>query len=126
VVSLQGVNTDIFWQRIREFRDLFEGWADIESLSLQLEKFSQSLAEIRDIWHALFVFIGLTLVIMMMLLVAIFRYHLRLFIDERTVGRLVGADPIFIWWPHVVTSIIYLTLSISVSIWLFFLLQYIF
>ncbi len=35
--------------------------------------------------------------LMLMLLVAILRYHLRLFEEERVVGRLVGADPVFIW-----------------------------
>lgn len=97
VVPLQGVDTDIFWKRIGEFRDLFEGGVDIESLHLRLEKFEESLNEIRDIWVALLLFTGLTLILMLMLLVAILRYHLRLFAEERVVGRLVGADPVFIW-----------------------------
>lgn len=89
VIPLQGMDTDMFWKRIREFRDLFDGGVDIQSLRLRLEKFEESMEEIRDIWVALLLFTGLTLVLMMMLLIAILRYHLRLFQGERVVGRLV-------------------------------------
>lgn len=79
----------MFWKRIQEFRDLFEGGVNIENLRARLERFSQSLDEIGDIWRALIVFTGLTIVLMTMLLTAILRYHLRLFESERIVGRLV-------------------------------------
>lgn len=55
------------------------------------EKFNRSIDEIRNIWIALLFFVGLTVMLMLMLLVAILRYHLRLFEEERVVGRLVGA-----------------------------------
>ncbi|MCB9806316.1 hypothetical protein H6768_00110 [Candidatus Peribacteria bacterium] len=97
VIPLRGINTDIFWTRIQEFRDLFEGGADITHLQERLEKFNQSLEDVHDIWIALLIFTGLTLTLMVMLLIAIIRYHLRLFMEERIVGRLVGADPLFIW-----------------------------
>jgi cell division protein FtsX len=126
VIPLQGVNTDIFWQRIREFRDLFEWGAEIQDLRMRLKKFNESLDEIRDIWVALLLFTGLTLVLMLMLLVAILRYHLRLFTGERVVGRLVGADPIFIWWPHAVTGTVYLVMSMAIAFGLFQLLQHFF
>ena len=83
------MNTDIFWQRIQEFRDLFEGGVNIENLRARLERFSQSLDEIVDIWRALIVFTGLAVVLMTMLMTAILRYHFRLFESERVVGRLV-------------------------------------
>gem|GEM_PF-1133065 len=89
VVPLQGIDTEVFWTRIQEFRDLFEGGVDIDSLHDRLERFSQSMQDIHDIWLALIVFTGLTIILMLMLLVAIFRYHLRLYRDERVVGRLV-------------------------------------
>lgn len=97
VVPLRGVNTDMFWKRIQEFRDLFEGGVDVRDLRVRLEKFSRSLDDVRDIWRALIIFTGLTIVLMIILFIAILRYHLRLFEDERIVGRLVGADPVFIW-----------------------------
>jgi len=89
VIPLQGMDTDMFWKRIREFRDLFEGGVDIQSLRSRLQNYEESMNEIRDIWVALLLFTGLTLVLMTMLLIAILRYHLRLFQDERIVGRLV-------------------------------------
>jgi cell division protein FtsX len=61
---------------------------------------------------------------MMMLLIAIFRYHLRLYRDERIVGRLVWADPIFIWWPHVVTATLYTIVSLGLGLGLFQVLRY--
>lgn len=89
VIPLQGMDTDMFWKRIREFRDLFEGGVDIQNLRVRLENYEQSMDEIHDIWVALLLFTGLTLLLMMMLLAAILRYHLRLFQGERVVGRLV-------------------------------------
>jgi cell division protein FtsX len=89
VIPLQGMDTDMFWKRIREFRDLFEGGVDIQSLRIRLENYEHSMDEIHDIWVALLLFTGLTLVLMVMLLIAILRYHLRLFQGERMVGRLV-------------------------------------
>lgn len=91
------MNTDMLWTRIQEFRDLFESGTEVRNLRSRLERFDRSLVEIREIWMILLVFIGLTLTLMTMVLIAILRYHLRLFQDERLVGRLVGADPIFIW-----------------------------
>jgi cell division protein FtsX len=97
IIPLQGMDTDVLWTRIQEFRDLFESGTEVTNLRSRLERFNQSLTEIREIWMVLLVFIGLTLTLMAMVLIAILRYHLRLFQDERIVGRLVGADPIFIW-----------------------------
>lgn len=97
IIPLQGINTDILWTRIQEFRDLFESGTEVTNLRARLERFDRSLADIRQIWTVLLVFIGLTLILMCMVLVAVLRYHLRLFQDERIVGRLVGADPVFIW-----------------------------
>lgn len=97
MIPLQGIDTQIFWTRIQEFRDLFEGGVEIDSLRTRLEKFRESMQEVHDIWIALVVFVVLTVMLMLMLFVAIIRYHLRRFADERIVGRLVGADPIFIW-----------------------------
>lgn len=79
----------MFWKRVREFRDLFEGGVDIQNLRIRLENYKQSMDEIQGIWIALLLFTGLTLILMTMLLVAILRYHLRLFQGERVVGRLV-------------------------------------
>ncbi|MBP6921453.1 hypothetical protein KBB89_02825 [Candidatus Gracilibacteria bacterium] len=126
IVPLQGIDTDVFWKRIQEFRDLFEGGADVRSLRVRLEKFNRSIDEIRNIWIALLFFVGLTVMLMLMLLVAILRYHLRLFEEERVVGRLVGADPVFIWGPHVVTGTVYLIMSSLIGVGLFQLLHYFF
>jgi len=97
IIPLQGMNTDMLWTRIQEFRDLFESGTEVRNLRGRLERFDRSLVEIREIWFVLLIFISLTLVLMAMVLIAILRYHLRLFQDERIVGRLVGADPVFIW-----------------------------
>lgn len=97
IIPLQGMDTDVLWTRIQEFRDLFESGTEVTNLRSRLERFNQSLTDIREIWMVLLVFIGLTLTLMAMVLIAILRYHLRLFQDERIVGRLVGADPVFIW-----------------------------
>jgi cell division protein FtsX len=97
IIPLQGMNTDMLWTRIQEFRDLFESGTEVRNLRARLERFDRSLVEIREVWWVLLVFISLTLVLMAMVLIAILRYHLRLFQDERIVGRLVGADPVFIW-----------------------------
>ncbi len=83
------METDIFWKRIREFRDLFDGGVDIQNLRSRLQNYEESMNEIHDIWIALLLFTGLTLLLMLMLLLAILRYHLRLFQGERVVGRLV-------------------------------------
>jgi cell division protein FtsX len=126
LIPLQGIDTALLWQRIQEFRDLFDSGVDSTNIRMRLEKFEQSMQDIRDIWVALLVFTGLTLLLMCMLLVAILRYHLRLFYSERVVGRLVWADPVFIWWPHIVTGILYIVVSIALALWLFQLLHYLF
>lgn len=89
IIPLQGMNTDTLWTRIQEYRDLFESSTEVTNLKSRLERFNKSLEDIQQIWTVLLVFIGLTLILMGMLLVAILRYHLRLFQDERIVGRLV-------------------------------------
>lgn len=89
IIPLQGINTDTLWTRIQEYRDLFESSTEVTNLKSRLERFNRSLQDIQQIWTVLLVFIGLTLILMGMVLVAILRYHLRLFQDERIVGRLV-------------------------------------
>ncbi len=89
IIPLQGMNTDTLWTRIQEYRDLFESSTEVTNLKSRLERFNKSLEDIQQIWTVLLVFIGLTLILMGMVLVAILRYHLRLFQDERIVGRLV-------------------------------------
>lgn len=89
IIPLQGMNTDILWTRIQEYRDLFESGVEVSNLRARLERFENSLQEIRDIWVILLIFIGLTLTLMILVFIAIIRYHLRLFQDERIVGRLV-------------------------------------
>lgn len=89
IIPLQGINTDILWTRIQEYRDLFESGVEVSNLHVRLERFENSLQEIRDIWMILLIFIGLTLTLMILVFIAIIRYHLRLFQDERIVGRLV-------------------------------------
>lgn len=89
VIPLQGVNTDMFWNRIQAYRDLFESGADSTNLRMRLEQFEKSLREIEEVWVILLVILSLIGVLMLMLLGAILRYHLRLFQDERIVGRLV-------------------------------------
>ncbi len=89
IIPLQGINTDMLWTRIQEYRDLFESSTEVTNLKSRLERFNRSLQDIQQIWTVLLVFIGLTLILMGMVLVAILRYHLRLFQDERIVGRLV-------------------------------------
>jgi len=97
VIPLKGVDTDMLWKRIRAFRDLFESGTDISQLRTRLNRFESALNNIERIWTALLVFIGMTVMLMIIVLISILRYHLRLFQDERIVGRLVGADPAFIW-----------------------------
>lgn len=97
VVPLQGMDTDMLWRRIRAFRDLFESGTDIAQLRTRLNRFESALDNVERIWTALLVFIGMTLLLMSIVLLSVLRYHLRLFQDERIVGRLVGADPAFIW-----------------------------
>lgn len=89
IIPLQGINTDTLWTRIQEYRDLFESSTEVTNLKSRLERFNRLLQDIQQIWTVLLVFIGLTLILMGMVLVAILRYHLRLFQDERIVGRLV-------------------------------------
>ena len=97
IVPLQGIDTELFWKRIQEFRDLFEGGIDIRDLHHRLEQFHQSLSDIGHIWIALLIFTGLTVFLMIVLFITILRYHLRLFEPERRIGRYVGADPVYIW-----------------------------
>lgn len=89
IIPLQGMDTALLWKRIQEFRDLFDSGADGANIRMRLEKYEQSMQDIQDIWVVLLLFTGLTLLLMCMLLIAILRYHFRLFASERVVGRLV-------------------------------------
>lgn len=123
IIPLEAMNTDILWTRIQEYRDLFESGTEVSDIRVRLERFEQSLQDIREIWAILLVFIALTILLMGMVLIAIVRYHLRLFQDERMVGRLVGADPLFIWGPHVITVTLYIFLSLGCALGLFQVFQ---
>jgi cell division protein FtsX len=123
IIPLTGIDTDMLWRRIREFRDLFESDADVSQLRIRLERFENSLQEMEHIWTAILIFIGLTLTLMTIVLVAILRYHLRLFQSERIVGRIVGADPVYIWWPHVITMLFYISVSTACALGLFQVFQ---
>ncbi len=97
IVPLQGVNIPLLWQKIQEYRDLFETSITDQTLQARLAGFEQSLADIQRVWYALLTFTLLTGLLIVFILIAIIKYHLRFFQDEREVGRLVGADPVFLW-----------------------------
>lgn len=119
IIPLQGVDTDLLWARIQEFRDLFESDTEISGLRMRLKRFQNSLEDIQEVWTVLLVFLCLTVALMAVVLLAVLRYHLRLFQDERIVGRLVGADPVFIWGPHAITMILYLIVGTACAFGLF-------
>lgn len=97
MVPLYGTDITVLWTRIQEFRDIFDSVQSFETLRSRLKRFDASMERIDHIVTVLWVFLGLTGVLMLLLIAVMIRYQARLFRHERIIGHLVGAHPLYFW-----------------------------
>jgi cell division protein FtsX len=97
MVPLYGTDITVLWTRIQEFRDIFDSVQSFETLRSRLKRFDTSMERINHIVSVLWVFLGLTGILMFLLIAVMIRYQARLFRHERIIGHLVGAHPFYFW-----------------------------
>lgn len=103
MIPLYGTDITILWKSIQEYRDIFDSVQSFDTMRTRLKKFENAMDDINHIVSVLAIFAGLTVLLMFVLVFAMIRYHLKVFHAEIILGRLVGADPMYFWGPHILS-----------------------
>lgn len=97
MIPLYGTDITMLWKNIQEYRDIFDSVQSFDTMRTRLKKFENAMDDINHIVGVLTVFAGLTILLMIVLVIAMIRYHVKVFHHEIILGRLVGADPLYFW-----------------------------
>lgn len=97
MIPLYGTDIARLWQNIQEYRDIFDSVQSFDTMRTRLKKFENAMDDINHIVGVLTLFAGLTILLMIILVIAMIRYHVKVFHHEIILGRLVGADPLYFW-----------------------------
>lgn len=97
MIPLYGTDIAHLWQNIQEYRDIFDSVQSFDTMRTRLKKFENAMDDINHIVGVLTLFAGLTILLMIILVIAMIRYHVKVFHHEIILGRLVGADPLYFW-----------------------------
>ncbi len=122
---LSWVNIEALSDQIRAYRDIFEP-VQFEEIRKTLKRFDLTLQRFGLIEKSIRIFLVSTFLVIIVAFYLVIRYHFRVFQSERDIARLVGADPIFVWWPYVFSLTLYITCSLLISGLLFWVLSSIF
>jgi cell division protein FtsX len=116
MIPLYWADLTTLWTRIQEYRDLFDSVQSSDSLRSRLKKFENSLQEIDHLVRIIMVFVGISGAIGLLLGIVMIRYQARLFRHEQIIGRLVGAHPIFFWWPHILSILLFAGIGYGIAV----------
>ena len=97
MIPLYGTDITVLWKNIQEYRDIFDSVQSFDTMRTRLKKFENAMDDINHIVGVLTLFAGLTILLMIVLVIAMIRYHVKVFHHEIVLGRLVGADPLYFW-----------------------------
>ncbi len=89
MIPLYGTDITLLWKSIQEYRDIFDSVQSFDAMRTRLKKFENAMDDINHIVSVLAIFSGLTVLLMIVLVVAMIRYHVKVFHHEIILGRLV-------------------------------------
>ena len=119
MIPLYGTDITVLWKNIQEYRDIFDSVQSFDTMRTRLKKFENAMEDINHIVGVLALFAWLTVLLMAVLVIAMIRYHVKMFHSEIILGRLVWADPLYFWGPHIVSIVVYAGLGFSGALIIF-------
>lgn len=119
MIPLYGTDITLLWKSIQEYRDIFDSVQSFDAMRTRLKKFENAMDDINHIVSVLAIFSGLTVLLMIVLVVAMIRYHVKVFHHEIILGRLVWADPVYFWGPHILSVMLYMICGFSCALLIF-------
>jgi cell division protein FtsX len=122
-VPLYGADIGAFWTLVSEYGMIFEKIESTKVIHERFDRFEASIDRIQNVTWVVGVFLILTGLLIVALIIMIIRYHMKLFRQEYILGRLMGAEPYFLFLPHALTVIVYNAAAFVLAWGLFTFLQ---